>query len=356
MNFTLLPTPVYKRIYEGFNYRLREFAGGRWASYCRPVTIVFLLTERCNARCLHCDIWKNRGKEETPPVETLKSTIREVRAWLGPVQVTFTGGEALLKPYTPELVRYASSLGLMVELLTHGYWEDQSRIEQLALARPFRVTISFDGIGSVHDKVRGREGFFARTARTIDTLRRMRSEHALNYSILLKTVLMRHNLDEAAKIAEFATENQLEVFYQPIEQNYNTSEDPEWFLHSENWPTDTNHAATVVKRLISQKRAGRPIKNSFDQLEVMADYFLDPARLRVSIQNHTAHERRPICSALTNIQVQANGDVVLCPSIPPVGNIASASIRDIWKNRPHLWEKGCCLEWRTRTAAPPESF
>ncbi len=346
MNISLIPEAVYKRVYEGLNYRLRVFAGGRWASYCRPVTIVFLLTERCNARCLHCDIWKNTGKEETPPLDVLKGAVREIRDWLGPVQVTFTGGEALLKPYTPELVGYASSLGLMVELLTHGYWEDQSRIEALALARPSRVTISFDGLGSVHDRVRGREGFFARTARTIDTLRRMRSEHNLGYSILLKTVLMRHNLDEAAKIADFAAENQLEVLYQAIEQNYNTSEDPDWFKHSDNWPVDIEHAVNVVQGLIELKKAGRPIANSLHQLEVMADYFRDPAKLRVAIQNHTAHERRPICSALTNIQVQANGDVVLCPSIAPVGNIGKSSIREIWKNRPHLWEKGCCLEWR----------
>jgi MoaA/NifB/PqqE/SkfB family radical SAM enzyme len=78
----------------------------------------------------------------------------------------------------------------------------------------------------------------------------------------------------------------------------------------------------------------------------MEEYFRDPGRLRVPIQNHTAHEGRSICSALTNIQVQANGDVVLCPSIPPVGNIAEKSIRDIWNHRPHLWEKGCCLGWR----------
>ena len=347
MSIGLIPATLYRRIYEVFNYRLRVFAGGRWASRCRPVTIVFLLTERCNARCLHCDIWKNTGSEKTPSLDILKGAVQEIRNWLGPVQITFTGGEALLKPYTPDLVRYASSLGLTVELLTHGYWEDQSRIQALAEARPSRVTISFDGVGSVHDTVRGREGFFARTARTIETLRRLRTEQDLRYSILLKTVLMRHNLDEAAKIADFAAKKQLEVFYQAIEQNYNTSENPEWFKQSENWPIDIDHAVEVVNGLIALKRAGRPITNSFEQLEVMVDYFHNPEKLRVAIQNHTAHERRPICSALTNIQVQANGDVVLCPSIPPVGNIAESSLRDIWKNRPRLWEEGCCLEWRS---------
>src|SRR4051794_38078553 len=52
------PTSIYRRVYEGVNYRLRTFAGGHYASACRPVSIVLLLTERCNARCIHCDIWK----------------------------------------------------------------------------------------------------------------------------------------------------------------------------------------------------------------------------------------------------------------------------------------------------------
>src|SRR5512134_2635434 len=89
-----------RELYEGFNYRLRSFAGGRWASYCRPTSIVFLLTELCNARCLHCYIWKNRGKEDSPTVEQWKTVLSDLRSWLGPVQVSFSGGEALLRPFT----------------------------------------------------------------------------------------------------------------------------------------------------------------------------------------------------------------------------------------------------------------
>lgn len=351
----MLTENLYRRFYEALNYRLRVAGGGRWASHCRPVTIVFLLTERCNAKCLHCDIWKSRGREESVSPDILKERLRELRRWLGPIQVTFTGGEALLKPYTPELVEYASSLGLQVELLTHGYWEDQSRIEALALARPWRITISLDGLGPVHDRVRGREGFFAKTQNSIETLRRIRAGHKLDYSILLKTVLMRHNLDEAARIAEFAAQKQLSVFYQPIEQNYSTAEDPEWFKHSDNWPLDPEYAAQVAERLLEMKKAGRPILNSVDQLEVIAAYFRDPVGLRVAVQNHTAHEGRPICSALTNIQVQANGDVTLCPFISPIGNISDKSLREIWSTRPPLWKKGCCLEWRLGKAGTATS-
>jgi MoaA/NifB/PqqE/SkfB family radical SAM enzyme len=95
---------------------------------------------------VHCDIWKNREKEDSPTVEQWKKVLLDLRKWLGPVQVTFAGGEALLKPFTPEIVAYGTSIGLFIELLTHGYWEEQAKIEKVALNNPYRFTISLDGI------------------------------------------------------------------------------------------------------------------------------------------------------------------------------------------------------------------
>src|SRR5271165_6174715 len=165
-----------ERVHSAVNYRLRTVAGGRLASYCRPTSIGILLTERCNARCVHCDIWKNRGKEATPSPDQWKTTMRDLKRWLGPVQVVFTGGEALLMPFAAEVVAHASSLGLLVEHLTHGFWLDQTRIEKMAMGRPHRVTISCDGIGATHDKIRGREHFFEAVETTIQTLLRLRRQ------------------------------------------------------------------------------------------------------------------------------------------------------------------------------------
>jgi MoaA/NifB/PqqE/SkfB family radical SAM enzyme len=343
----MLPISVARRrLHEGISYRLRTFGGGRLSSYCRPTAIVLLMTERCNARCVHCDIWQNRGKEDRPSLDQWRALIADLRMWLGPVQVTLSGGEALLNRDTLQLLSFGSSLGLFMELLTHGFWEDQSKIESLALAQPSRVTISFDGIGETHDLVRGRPGFVKQTERTIQTLKRMRQEHRLDLVIRLKTVIMRQNLDDICKVARFAQQEDIEVFYQPIEQNYNTSEDASWFAHSETWPANTEKAVGVVKELRELKKLGLPIANSVAQLDAMIPYFIDPAQSRIAIQSHSAHERRQVCSALTMLQLQANGDVVVCTSQPPIGNITDAPIREIWQNRPRWWEGACCLDRR----------
>ena len=344
----------YRRVHAALNRRLYAFAGGRFAALCQPSSPTLLLTERCNARCLHCDIWKNRGAEDRPALSDWKGLLTDLRDWLGPVHVVLTGGEALLNPHTIELIAHGHAVGLWIELLSHGYWKDQSKIEELVSARPARVTISLDSVGETHNLIRGRERFLDRTTQTIQTLIRLRSERQLKFEILLKTVIMRKNLNEVCEVAEFADQNGLEVFYQPIEQNYNTTEDPDWFRHNDTWPDDAEAAATVVQELCELKRAGFPIANSFAQLEVMIPYFRDPAASRIAVQSHTAHEPGLRCSAATMLQVQANGDVTICTAKPPVGNIRSESIRQIWGARPKWWQSGCCLEQRLTSASEPD--
>jgi MoaA/NifB/PqqE/SkfB family radical SAM enzyme len=279
--------------------------------------------------------------------------LADIKEWLGPVQVTLSGGEALLNRDAIQLLSFGSSHGLFMELLTHGFWEDQSKIESLALARPSRITISFDGIGETHDRVRGRGGFIKKTERTIRTLERMRKEHRLDMVIRLKTVIMRQNLEDVCEIARFAQQEDLEVFYQPIEQNYNTTEDASWFTHSETWPADTEKAVSVVNELRELKRQGLPIANSPAQLDAMIPYFTNPAQSRIAIQSHSAHEQRQVCSALTMLQLQANGDVIVCNSQPAIGNIKTAPIREIWQDRPRWWEGDCCLERRLTNLTTP---
>jgi MoaA/NifB/PqqE/SkfB family radical SAM enzyme len=337
---------LYRRVQSGASYRLRGLAGGRFASFCRPVSIGLLISERCNARCVHCDIWKNRGQEDSPSVDQWKNLLREFFAWLGPVHVVISGGEALLRPWTPELVAYGSSLGLFIEVLTHGYWMEQSRIEQMAMARPSRITVSVDAIGATHSLIRGREKFWDYTLATLNNLTRLRSERRLGYSIRLKTVIMDQNLDEVAAVAHFAAANGMDVFYQPIEQNYNTAEDSGWFEHAATWPRDKENAVRRVEELIRLKQRGSPIANSMPQLQAMIPYFRDPDSMRVRVQGHAGHEKSPQCAALTTIQVQSNGDVSPCCSLPPVGNIRKMPIREIWDSRPKWWEHGCCMEKR----------
>lgn len=53
----------------------------------------------------------------------------------------------------------------------------------------------------------------------------------------------------------------------------------------------------------------------------MIPYFENRAAHRVAVQAHAAHEKKLSCSALTMLQIQANGDVTTCSSMPSIGSI-----------------------------------
>ncbi len=337
-------------VYKGIHYRLRTVAGGQFAAHCRPVSIILLVTENCSAKCLQCDIWKNKFREDTT-LEEWKTLLSDLRQWLGPVHILISGGEALMKGYTVDLVEHAGKIGLFLEILTHGYWKDQNKIERLARARPWKVTMSLDGLGEIHTVVRGRPNFWEMSQQTLNTLLRLRQEENLGYTIRLKNVMMSYNVDDIVKLAKFAEKDGVEIFYQPIEQNYNTPDDPQWYLRSENWPKDTPRVLANVRELIAMKKSGTShIANSIEQLEAMIPYFQDPDSSRISVQMHSAHEKRRSCNALTTLQLQSNGDVTVCTGVPPVGNFRENPIREIWENRTRFWEEGCCLDKRCSTA------
>ncbi len=199
------------------------------------------------------------------------------------------------------------------------------------------------------------KAFFEKTSATIATLERVRRENSLDFTIRLKFVIMAQNIHAAAEVARFASRPGMEVFYQAIEQNYNTPEDPEWFRHSPTWPQDTGAAVDTVEQLIALKRSGLQIVNSEAQLEVMIPYFRTPVSLRIGIQSLSAHDRRGLCNARSTIYIRSNGDVKVCNGLDAVGNIKDGRIRPIWEQRPPVWEEGCCLTRRC-SVAEKETF
>lgn len=334
---------IYRRGYLAINYRLPTLWKGRLARFVRPTSILILLTNRCNARCVHCDIWKNRGKEDTLSLPQWQQLLSDIRSWLGPLHVLITGGEALLNRDASSVLAHGASIGLWMEFLTNGYWDDQSRLEGIARARPKRVTISLDGIGDTHSLVRGKPDFWEKTSRSIETLLRLRREERLGYGIRLKTVIMDQNVDALADVADYARSNDVEVLYQAIEQNYSTPEDPHWYEHAPTWPKNVQQAVDAVDGLLALRRDGYPIVNSEADFASMNRYFRDPASYWRSVQAHTAHEQTPLCAGLGNMQIEPNGDVLCCPKVPIIGNVRQTPLALIWKNRPPTWVSGCCL-------------
>lgn len=190
-----------------------------------PYMMTFVVTRRCNSKCQMCNIW-----QEKRPLEL---TLDQIDALFRPgfpfVQsLTLTGGEAALRTDLPEifsiaaermpnlLLLYLATSGLNTRLVL-GHLQ---RILQQVESNPRRlrkveVQVSLDGVGDVHDEIRGIPGYFKAVMATVDGIRRMQASHPrLNYH--LHMVVMPKNMGAVPAVKELARSLGVRVTFSPI--------------------------------------------------------------------------------------------------------------------------------------------
>lgn len=117
------------------------------------------ITERCNYNCLHCfnaaDLEISRNELKLEQIRRYFKELSEV----GVEAVLLTGGEPMLHPDFPEILKAAVDAGIDVEgINTNGYFLTQEifdKMKELGVNPVLRI--SFDGIGC-HDWMRQAPG------------------------------------------------------------------------------------------------------------------------------------------------------------------------------------------------------
>ncbi len=125
----------------------------------KPV-VVWNVTQRCNLHCAHC--YADSHDREYPNELTTEEGLKLIGelAEFGVPTVLFSGGEPLKRPDLFELAAAARDAGLRAVLSTNGTLIDDATAERIAETGFAYVGISFDGIGELHDKMRGKKGAF----------------------------------------------------------------------------------------------------------------------------------------------------------------------------------------------------
>ena len=129
----------------------------------------------CNLRCFMCDYWRGRREAELTTQEVCR--ILSELAALGCQKVHFTGGEIMLRRDAVVLFAHAAELGMRVNLTTNGTVLDKARARAMLELPVRRITLSLDSpVRKIHDRVRGREGAYKKTLRSLDYLLRHRGK------------------------------------------------------------------------------------------------------------------------------------------------------------------------------------
>lgn len=164
-----------------------------------PTHAIIAVTERCNARCVMCDIWKKPAGSELRPEDygRLPSSLKEIN---------ITGGEPLLRTDLAEIIGAMRRRcpGARLVLSTNGLLP--GRLENL-LKRVGRlaIRISLDGMNALHDEIRGIEGAFDKVMESLEVCRR-----AGVSDLGLSATMTRHNAGRVQEIQEFARKQGLQ--------------------------------------------------------------------------------------------------------------------------------------------------
>jgi len=143
----------------------------------RELPIVVLLPHnRCNCRCVMCDIWKIRQVREITEKD-LEPHLCDMRT-LKVKWVVLSGGEPLLHSGLPALCRLLQRDGIRVTLLTAGLNLEQHAATVAPLLDD--LIISIDGPPDIHDAIRGVPGAYRHLARGLQAVRRVRPDMPVN--------------------------------------------------------------------------------------------------------------------------------------------------------------------------------
>jgi sulfatase maturation enzyme AslB (radical SAM superfamily) len=162
--------------FEGVGASLRQIVRRRPWPLEYPTVVQFPVNDICDSKCQMCNIWQQKLRRQisAPEVRNLFSSklFHRVRS------VGLNGGEPTLRHDLPDIA--AALLQTMprlrnVSLITNGLHAGRAIARIHELARAVRqhggqldVMVSLDGVGDVHDRVRGVPGNFENAIEVLD--------------------------------------------------------------------------------------------------------------------------------------------------------------------------------------------
>lgn len=165
----------------------------------RPFGYVMLIpTHRCNLACPFCFFTAKRSDAtgELSAGEILEIFHRS--AILRGLPISISGGEPLLRHDLPELAQGLLGMGNQLHITTNGFSPEAIRklVRCCSRLQDLTVAISIDGVGPLHDKIRGKDGIFEKAARSMDIISSSGAKLQIN------TVVLKDNLDHLGEIKQ----------------------------------------------------------------------------------------------------------------------------------------------------------
>ena len=168
----------------------------------KPKVMILFSSFRCDARCVMCYTWVKAKWQPQLSLEQLRHIVEDPLIRDYTEIVNLAGGEPTLRTDLVEMVQLLVN-GCphlkTVDIPTNGMQTDRvvdqiERVLATLAITPIElaVTVSIDGVGVVHETIRGRPGVFPQVDATVKELRELRSIYP-RFRLGMNTVISRHN-------------------------------------------------------------------------------------------------------------------------------------------------------------------
>lgn len=295
-----------------------------------PFHMVWLATDACTARCLHCSSNSAKRKPDELKTEEVFGLIDQL-ASAGVVDFGISGGEPLIRRDIFDIIAHAKARGMSVGLASNGAKLSESVARRLADLNLNRLQFSLDGLPHAHDALRLWPGLFDRVRASIRTARKF------GLRVHICCTITRLNADHleafVEEVAEFDIQRINFSRYVPTGRGTDTLDLP----HGE-WRSIIETTSALKSRY-----AGRLQIVSHHAQEILVDDEVENMPGFIGCQAG----RGQGC-------ITANGSVLPCVLLPvSVGNIREAAFATIWSTSPviHGLQDRDNLEGRCGTCA-----
>ena len=180
-------------------------------------------TDRCNSRCKHCNIWKQKSIPNPLTLEEIEKALSDP-LFKDVKEIINTGGEPILRQDIEEivLIEHKCLPKAKLQLSTNALLPD--RVLNLAKSLlekgiPISVGVSLDGIGEKHDYIRGVKGNFQKADYLLHELLKLKKEHRNKLEIGIGFTLSDLTLDSLDPVREYAKKLNIELLIQWYNQS-----------------------------------------------------------------------------------------------------------------------------------------
>lgn len=277
-----------------------------------PTSAFVSVTMLCNSRCIHCDIWKNKGLDFLP-VEFYRKLPPSL------TMVDITGGEPFLRNDLPEVVAAIRDTCPKARILitTNGFLPQKIKKYVGAIVRNdprIAFRLSLDGWGKTHEKVRRIPNAFEKVMESVSILKA-----AGVRDIGLTFTLMKINQTELSTVYEYCRSNALSFSLNVVHDS------PIYFGSGKT----------------SLQPAPQSVRKDFDRLFRRQMQSIKPGDWGKAWFNrysyeYMVHHRRPLpCGAGENFfYMDPFANIYMCHLKNwPIGNLRKQSFEEIWSSK-----------------------